>query len=73
MICCIKASTANLLIFYNSSTTKGSGRGISPVYQALQYACSYLAFSTRLQCFLGAKITDVSSFSAALSKGRLAS
>lgn len=28
MICCTEASTTNLLIFYNTSTTKGSGRGI---------------------------------------------
>lgn len=31
LICCIKATTANLLVFYNTSTTKGSGRGISIV------------------------------------------
>lgn len=62
VISCIKASTANLLIFYNTSTTKGSGRGISIVSSPAVHTGSYLALSTSSHCFLNTKIMPVNSF-----------
>lgn len=56
--------------FYNTSTTKGSGRGISIVSSPAVHTGSYLALSTRFQCFLNTKITPANSFSATFSKGK---